>query len=126
VFTRNSVQKEKKLRKLILPAGVQIAILAIHAHHGKELGCDDASEFKPDRFSEGVSKATKCQFSFIPFGWGPRIYIRQNFAMIEAKMAVSMILQSLEPSPFYTHAPSAVLSVHPQYVYGAHIILRKL
>ncbi|KAK9937701.1 hypothetical protein M0R45_014473 [Rubus argutus] len=75
-------------------------------------------------FLEGVSKATKNRLLFFPFGAGPRICIGQNFAMTEAKLALSLILQhfTFELSPSYTHAPSALMN-RPQY--GVPILLQK-
>ncbi|WVZ00173.1 hypothetical protein V8G54_026242 [Vigna mungo] len=126
VYFSRGIKNDVKLGELCLPGGVQISIPILLVHQDRDVWGDDATEFKPERFGEGVAAATKGQVSFFPFGWGPRVCIGQNFALLEAKLVLSLLLQrfSFEISPAYAHAPVTLFTLHPKH--GAHVILHKL
>ncbi|XP_010241317.1 PREDICTED: cytochrome P450 CYP72A219-like [Nelumbo nucifera] len=126
VMLNRYTNKKIRLREISFPSGVLFSMPVVFLHHSKELWGEDAQEFNPERFSGGVLNATNNHVSFYPFGWGPRLCIGQNFALLEAKMALTMILQhfQFELSPSYCHAPHKGLTLEPQY--GAQIILHKL
>ncbi|KAI6687120.1 hypothetical protein NL676_023948 [Syzygium grande] len=125
VALERKVHKETKLGKLTIPPGVERSVRCLFINRDKELWDEDAQDFKPERFAEGVSRATKNRVSFFPFGMGPRMCIGQNFALIEAKIALAMILQqfTFELSPSYADAPFTIFALQPQH--GAQIILHK-
>ncbi|KAF7075423.1 hypothetical protein CFC21_080205 [Triticum aestivum] len=108
------------------PAGVVLMLPLLCVHHDKEVWGADADEFRPERFAEGISKASADAPAFFPFGWGPRTCVGQSFALLEAKMGLAMILRrfSLELSPSYAHAPFPVGMLQPEH--GAQIRLKRL
>ncbi|KAF8675958.1 hypothetical protein HU200_047458 [Digitaria exilis] len=118
--------KPMELGGVRYPAGVMLMLPLLCVHHDKDVWGPDASEFRPQRFAEGISKASKDSPAFFPFGWGPRICIGQNFALLEAKMGLAMILQcfAFELSPAYTHAPFALGLLQPEH--GAQVMLTRL
>ncbi|KAI4337182.1 hypothetical protein L6164_015629 [Bauhinia variegata] len=117
---------ETNLGGMIVPADVELYLPIVLLHYDKNYWGDNAEDFNPERFSGGVSKASKDQIAFYPFGWGPRICLGQNFALIEAKMALAMILQhfSFQLSSSYAHAPYTLITLQPQH--GAPIVLQRI
>mgnify|MGYP003702467055 CR=1 FL=1 len=126
VFLQRTTHKEIELGGIKYPEGVNFTLPVLSIHHDPSIWGQDAIKFNPERFANGVSKATKFQTAFFSFAWGPRICLGQSFAILEAKMALATILQSFsfELSPSYTHAPHTVLTLQPQY--GSPIKLKKL
>ncbi|KAL6187844.1 hypothetical protein ACLB2K_039239 [Fragaria x ananassa] len=112
------VKKDVRLGKIIVPANVELQVPNLAFHHDPLLWGDDVHLFKPERFSEGVAKATNNNMvAYLPFGMGPRNCIGFNFATTEAKIALSMILQrySFTLSPGYVHSPFRYITVRPQH-----------
>lgn len=60
--------------------------------------------FNPDRFSPD-EVAKRHNFSFLPFGEGPRICIGARFAVVEAKLALAKILMNYELELDYSKTP---------------------
>ena len=120
------IHEETTIGDLRLPSGSLLMLHLMLLHYDVGAWGDDVNEFNPERFAEGVSKATKGQPSYIPFGGGPRICVGQNFAMLEAKLALVMILRrfSFKLSPSYSHAPHTIITLQPQF--GAQLILSEL
>ncbi|KAM3213733.1 hypothetical protein ACQJBY_066255 [Aegilops geniculata] len=126
IFLARRTYKAMELGGIRYPAGVNLMLPLIFIHHDPDIWGKDAKEFNPQRFADGISNAAKHPAAFFPFGGGPRICIGQNVALLEAKMALSTILQrfSFELSPSYIHAPYTVLILQPQH--GAQIRLKKI
>ncbi|KAG8063249.1 hypothetical protein GUJ93_ZPchr0003g17239 [Zizania palustris] len=116
----------KPITDMNLPRGTPVVIPIPMLHRDKEVWGDDANEFNPLRFQNGVTKAAKIPHAFLGFSVGPRSCIGQNFAMLEAKSAIAMILQrfSFTLSPNYVHAPADQLTLQPKF--GLPILVRPL
>ncbi|MBA0797515.1 hypothetical protein Gohar_008204, partial [Gossypium harknessii] len=102
------VAREVQLGKLVLPASIDILVQNIALHHDPHMWGDDVHLFKPERFAEGIAKATNYNAgAFCPFGLGPRNCVGMNFATMETKIVLSMILQryTISLSPTYVHSP---------------------
>ncbi|XP_074308762.1 cytochrome P450 72A397-like [Silene latifolia] len=120
------VYQDIQLRELLIPEGTEIILPICVLQQDSSIWGEDSKDFNPQRFAEGVLEATKGQPIYFPFSMGPRICIGKNFALLEAKLALSMILQrfTFELSPTYAHAPYAIMTIKPQH--GANLVLSKL
>lgn len=121
------VKRVVKLGHFKLPGTVKVLISILSIHNDPKVWGQEAHQFKPERFSEGIATATKNNIAaFLPFGIGPRACVGSNFAIVEAKIALAMILQryAFTLSPGYVHSPTQVLTTRPQY--GVQVILHSL
>jgi len=115
------------LGELHIPKGLALYFPRLAIHHDPTLWGENAHEFKPERFVDGIAKATKHPLAFTPFSFGPRFCVGQGFALDEAKSILVVILQRFRfhLSPNYRHAPYVNnILVKPKY--GVPIMLECL
>ncbi|WJX93095.1 hypothetical protein P8452_74662 [Trifolium repens] len=84
LYFNRVLRKDMKVGNVLLTAGTQVSLPIILIHQDNDIWGDDAKEFKPERFAEGIAKATK----------------GQNF--------------SFELSPNYAHVPNMMLTLQPK------------
>ncbi|KAJ8761182.1 hypothetical protein K2173_001238 [Erythroxylum novogranatense] len=115
--------EDLKLGDLHIPKGLSIWIPVLALHHSEEFWGKDANEFNPDRFT---SRSFALGRHFIPFAAGPRNCIGQNFAMMEAKIILAMLISrfSFTISDSYRHAPVVVMTIKPKY--GVQVYMKPL
>ncbi|MBA0612078.1 hypothetical protein Godav_012723, partial [Gossypium davidsonii] len=124
IATIRRAKSDAELGGYMIPRGTELLIPILAVHHDQAIWGNDANEFNPGRFSEGVARAAKHPIGFIPFGLGVRTCIGQNLAVLQAKLALSIILQrfTFRLAPTYQHAPTVLMLLYPQY--GAPIIFQ--
>ncbi|KAI3671912.1 hypothetical protein L1987_87109 [Smallanthus sonchifolius] len=127
ITVTRKVDREIKLGNLNLPARLNIFISILALHHSSEIWGKDVHCFRPERFANGVAKATKNNAAaFLPFGMGPRTCVGLNFTTNEAKVALSMILQRYRftLSDNHVHYPADVFILIPKN--GVLVILHPI
>lgn len=122
VMLMRQASKDVMFGSINVPAKTQLFLALTAVHHDREIWGEDCHNFNPMRFSE-PKKYLAALFSF---GLGPQTCVGQNLSLVEAKIALAVIIQSYSfvLSPNYMHAPILFVTLQPQY--GAQIIFRKI
>ncbi|XP_059075208.1 cytochrome P450 709B2-like [Cryptomeria japonica] len=120
--------KDLKLRDdFIIPKGVNVVVNILSVHRDPRYWGSDADEFRPQRFRDGISRATNNHpYAFIPFASGPRACIGQSFAMLEAKVVIAMMVKNFRfnVSKGYRHAPLVSTTLRAQH--GIPILVERI
>ena len=124
VIARETLQ-DMKFGGIHVPKGVNIYIPVSTLHHDSSVWGSDVHEFNPERFSKGVFAACQLPHMYAPFGFGPRTCLGQNFAMVELKVVLSIILSkfTFTLSPNYRHSPSMRLLIEPKF--GVDLLMKR-
>lgn len=78
----------------LIPAGALIVIPAKLYHHDSEFW-PEPNRFDPERFRpENIAKHHPC--AWLPFGKGQRFCLGKDFAMMEGKLILAMVLQRFQ------------------------------
>ncbi|KAL6187831.1 hypothetical protein ACLB2K_039226 [Fragaria x ananassa] len=125
-----TADREVRVGKLTIDpaANLELLIKPLSLHHDPDFWGQDVHLFKPERFADGVAKATNNNLAgFLPFGTGRRMCVGSDFATTEAEVVLSMILQcySFTLSPTYVHSPYEALTLCPQHLVQVVQIVKK-
>ncbi|KAH1255536.1 Cytochrome P450 714A1 [Glycine max] len=125
-FVSREAYEDIQIGNLNVPKGVCLWTLIPTLHRDPEIWGPDANEFKPERFSEGVSKACRFPHAYVPFGLGTRLCLGKNFAMVQLKVVLALIISkfSFSLSPSYRHSPAYRMIVEPGH--GVHILIQEI
>lgn len=125
-FVSREALQDTQIGHIVVPKGVCLWTLIPTLHRDPDIWGRDANEFKPERFQNGVSGACKLPQVYIPFGLGPRLCLGRNFAMVQLKVVISLIISKFRfsLSPKYKHSPAYRMIVEPGQ--GVHILVERL
>ncbi|KAG5020071.1 hypothetical protein AAZX31_06G203000 [Glycine max] len=117
IATIRRTKADVELGPYKIPCGTELLIPILAVHHDQATWGSNATEFNPGRFSNGVSRAARLPFAFIPFGLGARTCIGQNLALLQTKLTLAVMVRgfNFRLAPTYQHAPTVLMLLYPQY-----------
>ncbi|KAJ4832520.1 hypothetical protein Tsubulata_900077 [Turnera subulata] len=117
---------EIRLGDLTVPKGTNMWVLIPALHRDTENWGPDANEFKPERFTGGISEACKYPQAYIPWGIGSRRCLGETFATLELKVILALVLSkfTFSLSPEYHHSPAFKMALVPKY--GVRLLMRRV
>lgn len=94
---------------------MDVAFRITGMHHDPTLW-EGPEEFRPERFRDGTQRAGAHPMAFLPFSAGIRNCIGSNFALMEARIMLPMLVQALEfgLASDYEHHPQPCITLRPK------------
>jgi cytochrome P450 len=84
-------EHEQEVGGYTIPAGSYVLVSQFATHRHPQFW-EDAETFDPGRFT-AEREAERHRYAYFPFGGGPRACIGLHFAMLEATIAIALLLQ---------------------------------
>ncbi len=117
---------EYRIGEYVLPPRTIVLMSQWIVHHDPRWWAD-AAAFRPDRWLDGGSAgdAGRPKFSYFPFGAGGRVCIGEQFAWMEATLALASFARRfrLELVAGHRVVPQAIITLRPKY--GMTMTVRK-
>lgn len=106
-----------------ISAGSMVVVSPFVVHRHPDFW-PNPDQFDPERFTP-EQVANRPRYAYIPFGGGPRICIGNSFAMMQAQLALAMVVQryQLRLVPGHKVVPAASATTKP--LYGLPMLLTK-
>lgn len=94
LFGRLTVADDELLGQPV-PAGTVVVVAPWTIHRHPDFW-DDPMTFDPERFLDTDAVKARHRYAWMPFGGGPRACIGQHFSMVEAALALGLVLRDHE------------------------------
>ena len=98
-----------------VPRGTTVMLCTYAVHHREDYW-PNPEGFDPTRFTSGA-EAARPRFAYFPFSAGPRNCLGRHFAMIEAALAIAMVMQRfrLDLVPGHPVVPEPMITLRPRH-----------
>lgn len=115
-FENRNVMHDVELGGSQLPRGAIVAFSRYSLHRHPQFWCE-AERFDPERFAPEREENSRTSGAYVPFGYGPRLCIGLNFAMLELLVIVATVIQRYRVvrTKEDRHDMSARLTMTPRY-----------
>jgi cytochrome P450 len=115
--------KNDQLGAYHIPAGSMVVVSPYVVHRNPDFW-PNPEKFDPERFTPDLV-ANRPRYAYLPFGGGQRICIGNNFAMMQAQLALAMLVQQYQFKlrPGHPVVPAASATTKPRY--GLPMIITK-
>ena len=88
------VESDQEISGYMIRAGSTVLVSQFATHRHPQFW-EDAEAFQPARFT-AEREAARHRYAYFPFGGGPRACIGSHFAILEATIAVALLLQRFQ------------------------------
>ncbi|KAK1366595.1 cytokinin hydroxylase-like [Heracleum sosnowskyi] len=112
---------------VIIPKEMNILIDVMAIMHDRGFWGDTVHQFRPERFeADDLYGGCEHKMGYVPFGFGGRMCIGRNLAIMEYKIVLTLILSrfSFSLSPYYIHSPAIMFTLRPAY--GMPLVVQPL
>lgn len=115
-FENRNVMHEVELGGARLPRGAIVAFSRFSLHRHPEFW-REPDRFDPQRFAPDQEENSRTSGAYVPFGYGPRLCIGLNFAMLELLVIIATVIQRYRVvlTPDNRHEMAARLTMTPKY-----------
>ena len=113
-ISREALADDQISEGVKIAKGTTVMLSAYALHRHPDLW-DNPEGFDPERFAPGEAEK-RHRFAYIPFGGGPRKCLGDRFAMMEAQIMMTMIVQRFRPSleAGCSVTPKPTISLRPE------------
>lgn len=123
-FSREPIE-DVELAGYTVPKG-SLFLMSSYAMHHNPRYFPEPEKFMPERFTP-ENEQTRHKYAYLPFGGGPRVCIGNNFALMEARLVLAVMIQRVELNliPGQVIEPQQLVTLRPKHGIQMKVVSRQ-